>query len=181
MPIRLHALVAACCLLLLGLPVRAQESLHPEELADTPRLILTLGAATDWDTSGGAAHFAPAVAVETTPIEHWLELELEFTPFVTRDATRWDTDFLFKKPWSLTSKTEFMIGVGPSWSHLAQNGIAGDTFSAELAADLMTRPTRSHRFGWYLEPGYKYAFAPDHAKSLGMSAGLLIGLARRHE
>lgn len=180
MPIPLRALVVAGCLLL-GPFLHAQELPHPEEDTDTPRVILSLGAATDWDTSGGAARFAPAVALEATPIEHWLEIELEFTPFVTRDATRLDTDVLFKKPWSLTPKAELMVGIGSSWSRLVEQGLATNTFAAEVAADLMVWPTGSHRLGWFIEPGYKYTFAPDHPKSLGMSAGILIGLSRRHE
>lgn len=28
----------------------------------------------------------------------------------------WDTDFLFKKPWTISKKLEFMAGIGPEWS-----------------------------------------------------------------
>jgi hypothetical protein len=39
-----------------------------------------------------------------------------------------------------------------------------------------SRPTGKHRFGWYLEPAYDYSFAGGHQQSIGMSAGLLIGI-----
>jgi len=63
--------------------------------------IVELGAATSWNVKGGAATFAPNFAVEVTPIENWLELEFGTAPFYTRNTTEWDTDLLFKKPWTL--------------------------------------------------------------------------------
>src|SRR6201995_3824375 len=82
---------------------------------DDPSVILELGAATSWNTTGGAASFAPNFAAETTPIENWLELEAGVSPFFTRSSTEWDTDLLIKKPWTLTRNAEFMLGVGPEW------------------------------------------------------------------
>jgi hypothetical protein len=148
---------------------------------DDPKVILELGASTSWTTSGGAATFAPNLAAETTPIENWLEIEAGISPFYTRHSTDWSSDFLFKKPWTLTPKAEFMLGIGPAWDHVTQSGKSSDTFSAELAGDFMFWPTGRHRFGWYLEPAYNYAFASGHPQSLGMSGGLLIGLARKHK
>jgi hypothetical protein len=69
-----------------------------------------------------------------------------------------------------------MLGVGPQWAHLKQSGKTTDSFSAELAGDFMFWPTGRHRFGWYLEPAYDYSFAGGHPQSIGMSAGLLIGI-----
>lgn len=39
--------------------------------------------------------------------------------------------------------------------------------------------TGKHPFGWYLEPEYDYSFAAGHQQSIGMSAGLLIGIQKR--
>ena len=50
-----------------------------------------------------------------TPIENWLELEFGVTPTFSHHSTEWDTDVLFKKPWTLSKKVEFMFGVGPEW------------------------------------------------------------------
>jgi len=61
-----------------------------------PAAIVELGQATGWNVKGGAATFAPDIAIEVTPIENWLELELGTTPFFTRNKTEWDTDLLFK-------------------------------------------------------------------------------------
>jgi hypothetical protein len=86
------------------------------QAADTekdPAAILELGAATNWNFGGGAATFAPNLAAEITPIEDWLEIEAGVSPFYTRKSTEWDTDLLFKKPWTLSRKAEFMLGAGP--------------------------------------------------------------------
>jgi hypothetical protein len=96
--------------------------------ADDPVVILEVGASTNWNFSGGAATFAPNLAAVCTPIENWLELEAGVSPFYTRRSTEWDTDFLFKKPWTLSSKAEFMLGVGPQWAHLTQSGRTTDSF-----------------------------------------------------
>lgn len=185
MRMRSATLTAVCTILLFCLPVVGQTappnvSSRPAEARqdnlEDPSLILEVAAATDWNFSGGAATFAPNLAAEYTPIEGWLELEAGVSPFFTRNSTEWDIDLLFKKPWTISKKTEFMIGVGPQWIHLQQNGRTTNSISGEMAADVMFWPNRKHRFGWFLEPAYDYSFAGGHQQSLGMSAGLLIGI-----
>jgi hypothetical protein len=170
-------------LLLLCLATSGQTAEHTKHPAshDKPGddedeiAIFEVGASTNWDLNGGAATFAPNLAAECTPIEHWLELEAGVSPFFTRRSTEWDTDFLFKKLWTISRKAEFMAGVGPQWAHV-RNGKTSDTFSVELAGDFMFWPAKHHRFGWFLEPAYNYSFAGGHQQSIGMSAGLLIAI-----
>ncbi|RXH55470.1 hypothetical protein [Granulicella sibirica] len=184
---RVFALVGAHILLFLCLHVHGQMAHDRKEQPPTDAAtneedeiaILEIGASTNWNLKGGAATFAPNLAAECTPIEHWLELEAGVSPFFTRNSTEWDTDFLFKKPWTISKRAEFMAGVGPQWAHLRQNGRTSDTFSGELAGDFMFWPSGRHRFGWYLEPAYDYSFAGGHPQSIGMSGGLLIGIRRR--
>ncbi len=182
---RVSTLAVACALLFSSLPMEGQTASSPSpgsaQMAaqeKEPAAILELGAATSWNVSGGAASFAPNLAAETTPIENWLELEVGVSPFFTHHATEWDTDLLFKKPWTLSPKAEFMLGVGPEWEHVRQNGKTSNSIAGELAGDFMFWPTTRHRFGWFLEPAFGYSFAGDHQKSIGMSAGLLIGIPR---
>jgi hypothetical protein len=183
MHIRVSTLAVACVLSFFVLSVygqttstssdgRLQEAAEDQD----PAAILEIGAATSWNVSGGAATFAPNFAVETTPIENWLEIEAGVSPFFTHNATEWDTDLLFKKPWTLSRKAEFMIGVGPEWAHLRQNGRTADTISGEVAGDFMFWPAHKHRFGWFLEPAYDYSFAGGHQQSIGLSGGLLIAI-----
>jgi hypothetical protein len=146
------------------------------EVDKEPVAILELGAATSWNFSGGAATFAPNLAAEITPIENWLELEVGVSPFYTKHSTEWDTDLLFKKPWTFSRKAEFMLGVGPQWVHLKQNGRTTNSIAGEMAGDFMFWPGGKLRLGWYLEPAYDYSFAGGHQQSIGMSGGLLIGI-----
>src|ERR1700749_4925895 len=105
MRIRISTLTVACIFLFLVLPVRGQASSarffnHPQEAEEKdPAAILEIGMATNWNVTGGVATFAPTFAVETTPIENWLELEAGVSPFFTPDSTEWGTDLLFQKPW----------------------------------------------------------------------------------
>jgi hypothetical protein len=183
MRIGVSTLAVACVFLSFVLPVRGQTSSArsygpPQEASEEKDsiAILEIGAATSWNVTGGAATFAPNFAIETTPIENWLELEAGVSPFLTRSSTEWDTDLLFKKPWTISRKAEFMLGVGPEWVHLRQNGITTNTVSGEVAGDFMFWPARKHRFGWFLEPAYAYSFAGGHQQSIGISAGLLIAI-----
>ena len=180
---RTRAFVAACLFLFLCLPASGQDSAkkqsgnQPQAAEDKePVAILEIGAATSWNIKGGAATFAPNFAAETTPIPNWLELEAGVSPFYTRKSTEWDTDLLFKKPWDLSRESEFMIGIGPEWVHLSMNGKTINSIAGELAGDFMFWPTLKHHFGWFLEPTYDYSFAGGHEQSIGMSAGLLIGI-----
>ena len=180
---RVFALATACFFLFLTLPVHGQTSsgrlpTHSDKTAEEkdPAAILEIGAATSWNVTGGAATFAPNFAVETTPIENWLELEAGVSPFFTHSSTEWDTDLLFKKPWTISRKAEFMLGVGPEWVYIKQNGNTTNSVAGEVAGDFMFWPAHRHRFGWFLEPAYDYSFARGHPQSIGISAGLLIAI-----
>ena len=140
-----------------------------------PVAIVELGGAPAWNVKGGSS-FGPTAAVEVTPIERWLELEAGVTPLFARHSTEWDTDLLFKKPWTLSKKVEFMIGIGPEWTHTRQFGVSRNAFAAEGVLDFMFWPSAKRKFGWYLEPGYDYTFGRMHEKSLGISGGLLIAI-----
>ena len=95
---------------------------------DEPLAIVELGGATSWSLKDGGSSFGSDIAVEVTPIENWLELEAGTTPLFTRHSTEWDTDLLFKKPWTLSKKVEFMFGVGPEWIHTREYGVTTNSF-----------------------------------------------------
>jgi len=141
-----------------------------------PAAIVELGGAASWDVKGGGSGFGPTVAVEVTPIEKWLELEAGVTPLFSRHATEWNTDLLFKKPWTLSKKAEFMLGVGPEWLHATKYGVTTNSVSGEAVLDFMFWPSAKHRFGWYVEPSYEYNFGRGHEQSVGISGGLLIAI-----
>ena len=141
--------------------------------------IVELGGAASRDLKGGGSTFGGDLAVEFTPIEKWLEIEAGTTPLFRRHSTEWDTDLLFKKPWTLSEKVEFMFGVGPEWIHTRAYGVTTNSLGGEVVLDFMFWPSSKHRFGWFLEPGYDYSFARGHERSIGISGGLLIAIPRR--
>ncbi len=138
--------------------------------------ILELGAEPARSLSGGGWSLSPTVAAEVTPIENWLELEFGLTPTFSHRSTEWDTDLLFKKPWTLSKKVEFMFGVGPEWIHIRENGITTNSVAGEIALDFMFWPSPTRRFGWYVEPAYDYTFGRSHDQAIGVSVGLLISI-----
>jgi hypothetical protein len=141
-----------------------------------PAAIVELGGAGNWNIKDGGSAFGPTVAVEVTPIEKWLELEAGVTPLFSRHTTEWDVDLLFKKPWTLSKKVDFMIGVGPQWVNTRKYGVTTNSVSGEAVLDFMFWPSAKHRFGWYVEPGYEYNFGRGHEQSFGISGGLLIAI-----
>jgi hypothetical protein len=147
-----------------------------QSLEKEPAAVVELGAAVGRSLTEGQSNFGPTVAVEVTPIENWLELEAGVTPLFRRHSTEWTIDLLFKKPWTLSTRVEFMLGIGPEWIHTNAYGIKMNSVGAEVAPDFMFWPSRKHKVGWYLEPSYEYKFGPGHEHSLGISGGLLIGI-----
>lgn len=138
--------------------------------------IAEFGGAAGLSLSNGKWNFGPSVAIEVTPIENWLELELGVTPAFGVDSKELAIDLLIKKPWTLSQKVEFMLGVGPVWTHSSEQGTTTNTVGGELALDFMFWPYRKHRFGWYVEPEYDYNFGKGHEQSLGISGGLLVAI-----
>ena len=149
---------------------------YAQSVDKEPAAVLEIGAAPDRSITGGGWSFGPTVAVEVTPIENWLELEAGVTPLFARHSTEWDTDLLFKKPWTLSRKVEFMFGVGPEWIHTSRYNVVTNSVGGEVALDFMFWPARKHRFGWYLEPSYDYDFGRGHDQSVSISGGLLIAI-----
>ena len=138
--------------------------------------VLELGGAAERSVTEHQSSFGPTVAVEVTPIENKLELEAGVTPLFRRHSTEWSVDLLFKKPWALSEKKEFMLGIGPEWIHTITNGSKTNSVGAQGAADFMFWSSKRHKFGWYLEPSYEYKFGPRHEHALGINGGLLIGI-----
>jgi hypothetical protein len=85
-----------------------------------PIAIIELGGTGEWGLAG-ASSFGPSAAVEfTPPIKDWLEIEAGIVPMFSRGRTDRDTDLIFKKPFTLSDKVEFMFGAGPTLDVLAR-------------------------------------------------------------
>src|SRR5438874_240822 len=143
-------------------------ALAQSEENEEPAAVLEIGAAPGWSLTDPGSSLGPTVAVEFTPIKKWLELEIGVTPSFGRHSTEWSTDLLFKKPWDLTPKIEFMAGIGPAWVRSRRYGVTQHSVSAEAIADFMFWTSPAHRWGWYLEPAYDYSFAAGHERTAGI-------------
>jgi hypothetical protein len=151
------------------------QSLYGQSVGKEDKAVIELGGAFSRSISESGWSLGPTVAVEVTPIENWLELEAGVTPSFTSNSTEWSTDLLFKKPWTLSQRIEFMAGIGPEWVHLKENNLTTNSISAEGVLDFMFW-NKNHRFGWYLEPDLEINSGRGHEKALGMSGGLLIAI-----
>jgi len=141
-----------------------------------PAAIIELGGAFSRSLQDGESSFGPTVALEVTPIKKWLEIEAGVTPLFARHSTEWNADLLLKKPWDLSEKAEFMVGVGPEWVHTNKPGATTNSISGVGAADVMYGPSAERRVGWYVEPAYEYNFGRGHEQSFGISGGMLIAI-----
>ena len=149
----------------------AQSNSEKESVA-----VVELGGQASRTFQGGGSAFGPTVAVETTAVENWLELEAGITSLFNRTSTEWDVDLLFKKPWTLSNKAELMAGIGPEWVHTNDRTLTANSVSAEAELDFMYWPHAKHKFGWYIEPTYDYNFGRRHQQSLSVAGGLLIAI-----
>jgi hypothetical protein len=94
-----------------------------------PTAIVELGPAGEWGLPGPSS-YGPSLAVEFTPIKDWFEIEVGAARMFHGGHGEWDTDILFKKPFTLSDKVEFMVGVGPQWTFSregAQTGVEPST------------------------------------------------------
>jgi hypothetical protein len=149
---------------------------HAAEKDKEPFAEIEIGSAGEWGLSGGGLSFGPTVAVEFTPIEHWLEIEAGVSPLFGRGQTEWDTDLIFKKPWTLSKSVDFMVGFGPEWRQTISGGNTVNSVAGEIVLDFQFWPSPERKFGWYLEPSYGYDFGRGHEQSLGVNVGLLIAI-----
>jgi len=138
-------------------------------------LVLKMGPAGEWPTNE-RANFGGTFAVEKSIIENWLEIEAGLTVLGTTGQTELSGDIIFKKPFRISPKFEFMVGVGPSIARPLNGENHSTTVSAAFTLDFMFWPTPN--LGWYLEP--TWTVNPRNGQqSFAASVGLLIGIPQR--
>ncbi len=147
----------------------AHESEGGEE-AEGP--VYEIGGAGEWSVRGsGVPNYGPTIGMEVTPIEDWLEIEGGLAALATSGHTEYSLDLVFKKPFTLSETTEFMFGLGPSFSKTLTGPDRGIARGLEVAGDFMFWPRRN--FGWFIEP--TWTIVPrTHGQSLGLSIGLTM-------
>jgi hypothetical protein len=163
-----RALVGAAIALLLS-----AESVRAEE--KEPSAIIELGGVGEWPLpKGGAWNVGPSLGIEFSAIKGWLEIEASVSTLFRRGHTEYGTELLFRKPFPLSDRVEFMFGVGPSLTY--STGENGAKWAGVVAFDFMFWPSSERKYGWFVEPSYSYSLQKGHEQSLGISVGLLIGI-----
>ena len=137
-------------------------------------VVIEIGGAGEWPLEGERPSYGGTLAAETTPIEHWLEVEAGATVLGTSHRREIAADFIVKKPFEISSTVELMAGVGPELSWTLTRGSPARSLATECALDLMIWPTKN--VGWYLEPTYDLTSFRASGRSLALAAGLIIGL-----
>ena len=83
---------------------------------------------------------------------------------------------LFKKPFDLTDRLEFLIGAGPEWVHKSGGEKPADSVAGAAIGEFVYSLWPKQHAGVFIEPSYTYNFGKGHEQSLGISAGLHIGI-----
>ena len=166
-----RAAIAGCLVALLISAAGAQAA----EMEKEPSAELEIGAAGEWSLPGSSG-FGPSLALEFTPIEHWLEIETGVSPMFGGNRREWDTELIFKKPFALSGNVEMMLGAGPEWLHKTGGGDVPDSLGAVAVLDFQFWPGSQRSYGYFVEPSYGCDFGRGHEQSLGVTVGLLIGL-----
>ena len=152
--------------------VTAVSALSAPALAEEkePTAVVAIGGQGEWGLPGPTS-FGPSVSVEFTPIKDWLEIEIGAASLFRRGATAFESDLIFKKPFTLSDTVEFMVGAGPAWSYTRDEGTK---WGATVALDFMVWPWPERKFGWFVEPSY--TISQGNEKSLAVNVGLLVAI-----
>ena len=162
------------CLALVALAFLLPGSLDAQTAGADHAVVIEVGSAGEWPLQGERPSYGGTLAAETTPIEHWLEVEAGATFLGTNRKREIAADFIVKKPFEISSTVELMAGVGPELSWTLTRGSRARSVATECALDLMIWPTKN--VGWYLEPTYDLTSFRASGRSLALAAGLIVGL-----
>ena len=141
-----------------------------EEKEKEPLAVVALGAAGEWGFPGGKFSRGPSAAVEFSLIKDWVEVEIGGAKLFRHGMSEWEAEVVFRKPFTLSETTEFMIGLGPMWTWpKGESARLGTAFMA----DFMFWSSPEKKYGWFVEPSYSVS---SGERSLGISVGLIIGM-----
>lgn len=177
----LTTLIILCSYPVCAQTARQTTRSHTEK--EEPILIGEIGGSINRSLQQPETMAGPTLGIEWTPLKERLELEFDINQNFGKAGNELSFDLLFKKPWTLSNKFEFMLGVGPEFS-IMKNKIttanttttATNTWGAELATDFMYWPFQKKKFGFFVEPNYDYSFSTGNEQSIGIEGGLLVGI-----
>ena len=152
---------------------------HGEEHEEAePLLTVKIGGTAERSLADYTTSAGPTFGLETGLFHDALELELSATPLMRDGRTTWKSGLILKKPFELSEKVEFELGLGPIWLHRDKveedEDAAPNSLGGEAVAELVFWPLARKSLGFYVEGGYSYDFGKGHEKAAGGGAGLLI-------
>ena len=136
--------------------------------------VITFGATGERELADRFTHVGPAIGIEVEPVEHWLEIELAASGYERHRVKGFSLEMPFKTPFELAEGLEVMPGIGPTWTHTAEDGAVSRVWGATAVVDLFYWPTR--KAGWYLAPSYGYTFGSTRQKSVALSFGVFFAV-----
>jgi len=140
------------------------------EKDNDPLWVAMIGAAGEWPTHDTFKN-GPSLSIEFDLIKDWLEVEVGSAKLFRGSNSEFETEIVFRKPFTLSETAEVMVGLGPMWSKAKdESWKVGTTF----VADFMFWLSPEKKFGWFLEPSYSI-INPGNERSFAVSAGLIIG------
>jgi hypothetical protein len=140
------------------------------EKDNDPLWVAMIGGAGEWPTHD-TFKSGPSFSIEFNVIKDWLEVEVGTAKLFRGSASEFETEVVFRKPFTLSQTAEVMIGLGPIWSKAKdESWKVGTTF----VADFMFWSSPEKKFGWFVEPSYSIV-NPGNERSFALSAGLLVG------
>lgn len=147
-----------------------QESIAKEDKS----FVVLIGPTVERNLNNNTFNRGGTAAVEFTPIEDVLEIEVNATLLNSTGQREWSSEILFKKPFRLSPTSELMVGIGPQVGRKLQGADRGPSTGIALALDLMFWET--NEFGWYLGPEYGYGLGRSRGeRTIGVSAGIVVG------
>jgi hypothetical protein len=147
-----------------------------EEKDKDPSLVFEMGGTGEWGLRrSGSQSYGPEIGFEYDVIERWLEIEVSTSPVFSKGHAELGTDFLFKKPFEVTDRLEFMIGGGPEWISRT-NEAPKNSIAAVAVTEFIYAPWDNKKVRLFVEPAYSYDLGKGHEQAFSVSAGLLIGI-----
>ena len=136
-------------------------------------VVLMLGGAIEQGISETNTNFGPSISAEFNVIPEWLEIEIGTQFLTTNQPHELGGQIIFKKPFSLTSNTEVMLGVGPTINRQFTSEAQGNQYGMALQVDFMF--WNSKNSGWFVSPEYNFGVGASNDRSIGLTFGLIYG------
>lgn len=163
-----RAVIAVCSIAYLAIAGSVQAA------DKEPSFVVELGGVGEWGLQGGNPGYGPHAGLEFTIIEHWLEVEVAFSPLFSKTGVEYESELIFKKPFELSKNVEFLIGAGPEWIHRDNGEVPIDLVVVEATAGFVFALPQPNT-GVFIEGAYAYDFGTKE-DAVRVTTGLHIGV-----